>query len=261
MCYDLYCVLCGVVNWNILDNINLKKLNEKLGDDRISEEKFNRLKERLIYTDDITIMTKNNHNFHKCNNIDCGFSYTCDDDKKYNDPDNYFTYWVQTTQTEKISQKKADESHFILSKLIHTDCWNYIKNKYDKELKYSDLKINEYDAYVSKIKPQIFNEEIDNRIKLSPPLDIDYGEIKYYWSNDYGFLIDNIIKDKKEYLLYSPLEQKNKLARYTNKKKKKTSRKTSKKSGRQRGGNENKIDDIKKNLERIDYIYKQIINL
>jgi hypothetical protein len=80
MCYDLYCVLCGVVNWNILDGTELKELNEKLGDKKITEEYFNRLKKSLSYTDDVIIMRKDNINVNGCIS-DCAFSYyNCKDD-------------------------------------------------------------------------------------------------------------------------------------------------------------------------------------
>ena len=120
----------------------------------------------------------------------------------------------------------------------------------------------------------IFNIKNENeKMLLFPPLNIDYGEIKHYWSKDYGFLIDNIIKDNKEYLLYSPLAQEKKLSRYSSINKKKTKKKSKRESKRKSRKNlkrelvgntnneEDKISDIKKNLERIDNIYKQIVNL
>jgi hypothetical protein len=177
--------------------------------------------------------------------------------------DDYYTYWTQPSYKESMSKEEADKSRYILSKIIHTDCWNYIKNKYNKELKYSDLKMIEYDNYTMNMKNMIFDNIKKDKMLLFPPLNIDYGEIKYYWSNDHGFLMDNIIKDNKEYLLYSPLSQEKKLSRYINKKEsKKESKKKYKLIGNGiKNNEEKKLSDIKKNLERIDYIYKQIINL
>jgi hypothetical protein len=167
-------------------------------------------------------MRKDDFNFHKCKNIDCKFEYYCTDDSEHNNPDDYYSNRVLTEHKENISNQEAKSSKIILSKIIHTDCWNYIKNKYNKELKYSDLKMIQYDNYSVNIQPMIFNIKNEKeKMLLFPPLNIDYGEIKHYWSKDYGFLIDNIIKDNKEYLLYSPLAQEKKLSRYNSINKKK----------------------------------------
>ena len=119
MCYDLYCVLYGVVNWNILDNTELKELNEKLDSEQITEKYYNRLKKRLSYVDNITIMRKDDFNFHKCENIDCKFEYYCTDDSEHNNPDDYYSYRVLTGHKENISNQEAKSSKIILSKLIH----------------------------------------------------------------------------------------------------------------------------------------------
>lgn len=70
--------------------------------------------------------------------------------------------------------------------LIHQDCWNFIKNNYNIELKYKDLPIR----------------YIDN--DKNPPLyNINYGEITKYWSQD--FMYDELYLDKNIYMLDSPL--------------------------------------------------------
>ena len=69
---------------------------------------------------------------------------------------------------------------------IHTDCWKFIKKTYNIELKFSNLpKMNYQDDFY-----RIF--------------DINYGDIKKYWNQD--FMFAELVIDKKKYLCSSPLK-------------------------------------------------------
>jgi hypothetical protein len=70
---------------------------------------------------------------------------------------------------------------------VHDDCWKYVKNEYGIELKYSDFPIDR-----TKIKSY---EKI---------LNIDYGKIEAYWSQD--FMFDLAYKKGQIYLCESPLK-------------------------------------------------------
>ena len=110
--------------------------------------------------------------------------------------------------------------------------------------------------------------ELTNRDYMYfPPLNIDYGEITKYWSNDYGFLIWNIIIDKKYYLLQSPITLIKQMSRTQNKITKKSTKKLSKKSSKKSTRKINRYmkrmdkmeNDYDKIIERINKIYKQIV--
>jgi len=70
---------------------------------------------------------------------------------------------------------------------IHIDCWKFVKNEYNIELKYSNLPIIEKKIYSTKI----FNF-------------INYGSIEKYWHQFFDFI--GIIADSNEELCNSPLK-------------------------------------------------------
>lgn len=84
-----------------------------------------------------------------------------------------------------------------------------------------------------------------------------------YWSMDYGFLLWNIIIDKKYYLLQSPITLIKKMSRMQKRStrggSRKGSRKTTKTLDRNIKRMEKMENDYDKIVERIDNIYKQII--
>jgi hypothetical protein len=71
---------------------------------------------------------------------------------------------------------------------IHTDCYKYIKLKFNIKLKYSNLPL------------------IDNRKKnyYKPFEYINYGDIENYWHQDFQF--EKLYIDNKQYLCSSPLK-------------------------------------------------------
>ena len=72
---------------------------------------------------------------------------------------------------------------------IHQDCWTFVRNNYNIELKYKDLPIR-----------------LDTN--KSPPLyNIDYGEIKKYLSQDFSYI--KLYLDNNIYMLDSPLIKSN----------------------------------------------------
>ncbi len=71
---------------------------------------------------------------------------------------------------------------------LHTDCWKLIKQKHNIELKYSNFPIPLYDKY---------DMYVFKKLKC-------YNQISKYWSQD--FMFSNLLKDKNEYMLNSPLK-------------------------------------------------------
>ena len=128
------------------------------------------------------------------------------DRNEYIDMDNEnstHTYKVYPSYYENIAYEGLEDLKIIGCKFVHKDCYKYYKQVIGKELKYSDIDMIEY-----------YNiPENDNKNKLYPTLNKNllnlksFDEIqKKYCSEDYGFLIGNIIIDNKLYLLESPLK-------------------------------------------------------
>jgi len=67
-------------------------------------------------------------------------------------------------------------NYYPVGLFIHTDCWNYIKDNYQIELKFSNLP--PYGCYGIE---KIFN--------------INYGDIEEYWEQAFNF--ENVVIDKK----------------------------------------------------------------
>jgi len=75
---------------------------------------------------------------------------------------------------------------------IHSDCYKFIKITYGLNLQYkhiAPIKINKIPSGI-------------------PPINIDYGEIKKYWWQDFQY--QNICNDNNTYMLDSPLVESNK---------------------------------------------------
>jgi hypothetical protein len=205
---DLYCIICGGCSWNKFEKIeynefvnqskemcNYIKNNKNISDDRlinnldkynnidkyIDNKMFNKIKKEMKFMDNITILAQDNTIIKNADWIDRN---------NYIDPTKeIFTrsYYVYPNYNETLED---NDKYYIGAKYAHTDCWRYIKHKYNKELKYSDLT-----KYMVK----------NNNITKLSPLNIDYDIMENYWQEDFGFLIENIILDKQYYLLYSPL--------------------------------------------------------
>jgi hypothetical protein len=275
---DLYCIICGSCSWNKLGNENYNsfiksckvmsdeiKNNKSITDERLlnyvdkynkmdkylDEKTFDKIKKNMEFMDNIILLGQNNKVIK---------NPTWISNNSYDDPEEEIverSYYVYPSYYETMTE---DDRNFIGAKLIHTDCYRYIKHKYHKELKYSD-----FDKSIVKYE-NIPDKNIYENMKF-PPLNIKFGEIENYWSNDYGFLIWNIIIDKKYYLLESTINLIKKMHRMqkkiTKKSNKKSSKKSSNKSTNKLNRNIKRMDkmenDFDKIVDCIDYIYKQII--
>ena len=171
MGWDTYCCVCG----NSCKNVNIEYLTE------LFEVYNNYSKKNLIKIDIVEIK-----------NIVKKLKWT----KK--------TFSLQPTNIIYNSTNKIDCEDYLPFKdssyfdntllngvLIHQDCWNFVKNNYNIELKYKDLPIRYLD---SDKNPPLFN--------------IDYGEITKYLSQDFAY--DELYVDNNTYMLDSPLLQTNK---------------------------------------------------
>jgi hypothetical protein len=96
----------------------------------------------------------------------------------------YYNYQVDD---EDFITSKNDNNDYAIC--IHYNCWNYIKITHGIELHYNNLPIN----YINKKK----------EIGEPPLMNINYGEIKKYWSQYMNFY--KMYIDKNTYMLENPL--------------------------------------------------------
>lgn len=102
----------------------------------------------------------------------------------------YYNYMVNCE--DHLPFKDEDDYGIYL----HYDCWKFVKITYGIELHYNNLPVN----YIN----------IDKKTSLGIPpiMNIDYGEIKKYWSQDMDFY--KMYTDKNIYMIESPLITSNK---------------------------------------------------
>lgn len=163
-CWDVFCIICG----NPCHGIILNATEDKLNDKQMNEYKKLEIKSKwmnnctMLVTDGTVIhgLVESNCNITFCNKNECV---------------EQITYGIKPS---------FEQGNFGL--FLHTDCWKFIKNKYNIELSYHNLpKLNLDNTY-------------DNMV-----LDINYGDIESYWAQDFDF--EEIVFDNKMYLCSSPL--------------------------------------------------------
>ena len=197
MGYDLYCIICGCLNYDCF-RFNYKEFIEPHKDfpdikDKFTEKDYNKFNKICKYLDNVLVLLKDGRVLEGCDNDTEFFYFAC---KNVNYPDGRdYGNWIYTTNQEHFTDKELMESSMFAGKIIHKDCYEYIKKKFNKKLTYADLNMIEK------------NYNTDTSIVLYPPLDLDYGIMTKYWSTKYGFLIHQIIADDNTYLLYSPLDK------------------------------------------------------
>jgi hypothetical protein len=224
-CWDIYCFLCGNPARGIWDNyvklilediiyyenskdktyiennkniINLyKKIYEFYKNDKkiinkfkkLNKTKFivnfNKLNKTTKWMNKCTFLTTDNKIIHNCKEVSCNIDFT---DSKKN---------IYTHDPFKISKSNILEPNGVF---VHTDCWKYIKNKFNIKLNYSYLPI--FSHSIKYTGNKIFNF-------------INYGIIEKYWNQYFDFT--NVIIDSNEYLLTSPLVENSLTSLYINK--------------------------------------------
>ena len=186
-CFDIYCLICGnpyrgLSSYNIDDVKKIILSGEK---DIISEEYFknpNLIKDlkkmikQTLWMNKCTMLLTNNEVKHNCEETSCNGLFSDIKNK------NSYTHLIQKYNVCYYHKYSAE------GVFIHTDCYKYIKLKYNIKLTYSNL-------------PLIDDGEL---LWRRPIKYIKYGEIEYYWGQYLKF--ENICIDKKQYLCSSPLK-------------------------------------------------------
>jgi len=170
-CWDIFCFICGNTCHGPFNNSKDYLHNENnityINPAKIFGNKTNWLNE-------CTFLTANNEILHNAKEIQCNIYF-------YHNKKNYI-HGISNLYYNTTMEQMDNYGLFV-----HTDCWKFVKNKYNIKLKYGDLFL--------KFKNK------DNQI-----LNLNYGEIKKYWSQDFKF--DELILDNNNYMCLSPLKNK-----------------------------------------------------
>ena len=180
-CFDIYCLVCGNPCHGMLDfteyteqiisrNAYLKK------PDLIKD--LNKFKKNTLWMNKCTMLLTNNKAIHNCKEIACNYIFADKNRKKH------YTHLMEDYNTIRSLFYEGRETGVF----IHTDCYKYIKLKYNIKLTYSNLPL------LDNGKPNYYK----------PFKYINYGEIENYWHQDFQF--ENIYIDNKQYLCSSPLK-------------------------------------------------------
>ena len=180
-CFDIYCLICGNPYHGLyshyIDYVKEIILNKKkdiiyeayLKNPNLIKDLKKMIKDTL-WMNNCTMLLTNNEVKHNCEETSCNGLFSDIKNK------NSYTHLIQKYNV-CYYHKYSIEGVFI-----HTDCYKYIKLKYNIKLTYSNL-------------PLIDNKSFEY---------INYGEIENYWHQEFEFI--NICIDKKQYLCSSPLK-------------------------------------------------------
>jgi len=163
-CFDTYCILCGC-------SCYFPKYND---DDylNIDDKKFKMLQKITEWLKKCTILTANNMVIHNCDEINCNDTFSSPNN------DEYVVDMMSKSFTYPYVKNKG--------LFIHNDCWTYIMNKYNIELKFGDLAI--INNFYGSVLPYV-----------------NYMNIGKY-NNSQHFDFPSIIKDNNIWMCTSPLK-------------------------------------------------------
>lgn len=166
-CWDVFCILCGNTCHDMLgcdDNEEYCNIKKKINS-------------KLRWLNKCTFLTLNDQVIHGCIETHCNVSFQ-KEDKIYE----HITKFSTGSFNDIIGNGVNNMGIFV-----HDDCWKYVKKEFGIELKYSSFPID--------------TTRIKSYEKL---LNINYGKIEAYWSQD--FMFDLAYKKGHIYLCESPLK-------------------------------------------------------
>ena len=176
-CFDVYCIICSnatnsaIILQDYFDQTNIDRIDE--GKEIFNITEITNFVSRTLHLTNCTFLTENNEIVHNCyENNGCG-GFKDNDNNKYG----------------LLLHKEHNNENIKYGLFVHTDCWKYIKEKYNIELRFSYIKSNIID-------------DLENNLFVK----IDYGGIidKYTMGQYMNF--EKLFEDKNMYLCYSPLE-------------------------------------------------------
>ena len=180
-CFDVYCFICNnstnsaIILQEYFDDTNIERMEE--GKDSFDIDKIKDFVKKTLHLETCTFLTEDNEIIHNCYENSCCGSFKDEDNNNYG----------------LLLHKEDNKENYKYGVFIHTDCWSYIKNKYNIELRFSYIKSN-------------IIEELANNLFVK----IEYGDIidKYIIGQYMDF--EKLFEDDNLYLSYSPLENNDK---------------------------------------------------
>lgn len=178
-CFDVFCTLCGVpMNTNC--NIYNKKTYE------VDTQETNKWASKTKWINKCVVLLNNNAVIHDMQNTSCADTFKSIYPKK-----NEGEYDVIPIRTRFMID--ALGRTFNIGLAVHEDCYNFIKKKFDIELKYSHFPTHLFKTYTYYI-----------------PSSIKYGFVEKCWGQDFDFNL--LLSNNKMDLVMSPLVNKQKQA-------------------------------------------------
>jgi hypothetical protein len=178
-CFDVYCLVCGnpchsMLNTEYVEEIIKTKKKHYIYEAYLKNpnliKDLNKFKKTTSWMANCTMLLTNNEIVHNCKEISCNFIFADKNRKQI------YTHLIEDYNTIRpLLYENRDSGVFI-----HTDCYKYLKLKYNIKLNYGNLPL------------------IDNR------KNINYGDIENYWQQEFQF--EDIYIDNKQYLCSSPLK-------------------------------------------------------
>ena len=108
MGYDLYCVLCGCVNYNYFRVADYEDFSDIK--DKFTEKDYKKFIKTCKYLDNVLVLVKDGRVLEGCDN-DTQFAYfNCKNENKQDDRG--YTYWIYATnqETYKDEELKDEEN-------------------------------------------------------------------------------------------------------------------------------------------------------
>jgi hypothetical protein len=176
-CFDVYCLICNNAtnSARILEDYFEDTNNERLehGKTVFNIDDINTFVNKTRHLNKCTFLTEKNKIVHNCCEISgCG-TFKDNDDNLY----------------ELFLHKDNEDENMEYGIFLHTSCWQYIKNKFNIELSFSDIKSN------------IINDLSDNLF-----VKIDHNDIIDEYIEGQYMDFEKLFEDKNLYLCYSPLD-------------------------------------------------------
>ena len=192
-CFDVFCIICGnpchKMFDDYLDIINEYNTTKK----RIKYNNYifeaylknpnlikdlNKFRKETIWMDKCSMLLTNNKVEHNCKEINCNIRFV--------NKNGHYNHLIGNFNSMNENYLYSENTGIF----IHTDCYKYIKLKYNVELKYGNL-------------PLIDSKNYNDKNYLKTIKFIDYGSIENYWNQDFDFL--KVFLDNKSYLCSTPL--------------------------------------------------------
>ena len=174
-CWDIYCCICG--NSYVDINFNGNYEEQFMKDKNISIKEFKDLVKKSKWIKKATMLLQNNKVVHGCEEVGCNGVFKDKNEKIYE------ANWTSLNGLPEQGIFTFDN----IGIFIHTNCWKYVKIKYKKELKYSDIP--------HEFKNKTFTPQIDyNSITKYQQQEMDY--YKMYTDKNIYMITDPLKTDK-----------------------------------------------------------------